>query len=122
MLLDAPIKLKVTTNTTGKFDDEKYIVESVELVDDENHGLVTFDYNENKIVVTAKNEYFDLALRKSITSVAYPDTNEGEITEEETKDRIPEVITDGINEGPNGEDPTETTSVYNHKKIPVSAF
>ena len=44
---------------------------------------------------------------KSITSVAYPDTNEGEITEEETKDRIPEVITDGINEGPNGEDPTE---------------
>ena len=122
MLLDAPIKLKVTTNTTGKFDDEKYIVESVELVDDENHGLVTFDYNENKIVVTAKNEYFDLALRKSITSVAYPDTNEGEITEEETKDRIPEVITDGINEGPNGEDPTETTAVYNHKKNPVRAY
>ena len=122
MLLDAPIKLKVTTNTTGKFDDEKYIVESVELVDDENHGLVTFDYNENKIVVTAKNEYFDLALRKSITSVAYPDTNEGEITEEETKDRIPEVITDGINEVPNGEDPTETTAVYNHKKNPVRAY
>ena len=122
MLLDAPIKLKVTTNTTGKFDDEKYIVESVELVDDENHGLVTFDYNENKIVVTAKNEYFDLALRKSITSVAYPDTNEGEITEEETKDRIPEVITDGINEGPNGEDPTETTAVYNHKKNPVRVY
>ncbi len=122
MLLDAPIKLKVTTNTTGKFDDEKYIVESVELVDDENHGLVTFDYNENKIVVTAKNEYFDLALRKSITSVAYPDTNEGEITEEETKDRIPEVITDGINEGPNGEDPTDTTAVYNHKKNPVRVY
>ena len=122
MLLDAPIKLKVVTNTIGEYDDEEYIVESVELVDDNNHGLVTFDYDENKIEVTAKDEYFDLALRKSITSVAYPDSDEGEITEDETKDRIPDVITDGLNEGPNGEDPLDTTAVYNHNKTPVRVY
>lgn len=122
MLLDAPIKLKVVTNTIGEYDDEKYIVESVELVDDNNHGLVTFDYNENKIEVTAKDEYFDLALRKSITSVAYPNSDEGEITEDETKDRIPDVITDGLNEGPNGEEPLDTTAVYNHNKTPVRVY
>lgn len=85
MLLDAPIKLQVTTNTSGEGDDEKFIVESVELIDDENHGLVTIDYDEDEIEITAKNEYFDLALRKSITSVAYPDSDDAKSQKKKQK-------------------------------------
>ena len=116
MLLDAPIKLQVTTNTLGEGDDEKFIVESVELIDDENHGLVTIDYDEDEIEITAKNEYFDLALRKSITSVAYPYSDDAKITEEETKDRIPNVITEGLVNG------TSTTAIYQHNKQPVRVY
>ena len=116
MLLDAPIILEVTTNTSGKDDNEKYIVESVVLMNDSNHGLVTYDYDEDEINITAKNEYFDLALRKSITSIAYPDSDDAKITEEETKDRIPNVVTDGlVNE-------TSTTAVYMHNKKPVRVY
>ena len=116
MLLDSPIKLKVTTNTTGEYDNEKYVVQLVELVDDGNHGLVTLNYDENKIEVTAKNEYFDLALRKSITSVSYPDSDESEITEDETKDRVPNVVTDDLNAN------KSTTATYNHNKTPIGVY
>ena len=116
MLLDKPIKLKITTNTTGENDDEKYIVESVELIEDGNHGLVTMNYDENKIEITAKNEYFDLSLRKSITSVEYPDKEDSKITEDETKNRVPNVVTDDLLAD------RSTTAIYNHDKNPVRVY
>lgn len=116
MLLDKPIKLKITTNTTGEDDDEKYIVESVELIEDGNHGLVTMNYDENKIEITAKNEYFDLSLRKSITSVEYSDKEDSKITEDETKNRVPNVVTDDLLAD------RSTTAIYNHDKNPVRAY
>ena len=116
MLLDKPIKLKITTNTTGENDDEKYIVESVELIEDGNRGLVTMNYDENKIEITAKNEYFDLSLRKSITSVEYPDKEDSKITEDETKNRVPNVVTDDLLAD------RSTTAIYNHDKNPVRVY
>ena len=116
MLLDKPIKLKITTNTTGEDDDEKYIVESVELIEDGNHGLVTMNYDENKIEITAKNEYFDLSLRKSITSVEYSDKEDSKITEDETKNRVPNVVTDDLLAD------RSTTAIYNHDKNPVRVY
>ena len=119
MLLDVPIKLRVTTNRNGveNYDDEKFIIESVELIDDENHGLISLEYDEDEIKVKAKNEYFDLALRKSITSVSYEDgTEDGIITEEETADRIPDVETGDLMAE------YDTTAIYNHNKTPVRVY
>ena len=115
MLLDEPIKIKVTTGRAGEYDDEKFIVESVELLGT-NHDLVSMDYDDKSISVIAKNEYFDLALRKSITSVAYPDKEEAKITEEETEDRIPEVVADDLLAN------NTTTANYNHVKNHVRGY
>lgn len=117
MLLDAPIKIKVTTGRSGSYDDEKFIVESIELIDDNNHGLVTADNGDESIHITAKNEYFDLALRKSITSVAYSDREEAKITEEETKDRVPIVESKNLIENDK-----VTTADYNHVKNHVRGY
>ena len=119
MLLDVPIKLKVTTKRNGveNYDDEKFIIESVELIDDENHGLISLEYDEEEIKVTAKNEYFDLALRKSIASVSYEDgTEDGIITEEENADRIPYIETGDLMAE------YDTTAIYNHNKTPVRVY
>ena len=116
MLLDKPIKIKITTARSGFYDDEEYIVESVELLDGDNYGLVTVDSADHEINVIAKNEYFDLALRKSITSISYADSDDSKITEDETKDRVPEVITTDLLANKN------TTANYNHVKNHVSAF
>ncbi|MBO5348734.1 MAG: Cna B-type domain-containing protein, partial [Clostridia bacterium] len=117
MLLDEPIKLKVTTTTDGEYDDEKFILEDVTLVSGKNYELVTLSSDENTISLKIKNEYFDLALRKSITSVAYPDSEDAKITEDETKDRNPKEITKDLDAGNN-----DTTAIYNHEKNPVRVY
>ena len=116
MLLDKPIKLKVTTTTSGTGDDEKFIIETVELIDGENYGLVSLDYDDEYIKVTAKNEYFDLALRKSITSVEYADKDEAKITEDETENRVPIVDADDLLA-----DEAQTAN-YNHVKNHVRGY
>ena len=116
MLLDNPIKIKVTTARSGQYDDEKYIVESVELTEGDNYGLVTVDGADNEIDVIAKNEYFDLALRKSITTVSYSDSEDSKITQDETKDRVPDVKTGDLLAN------KTTTATYNHVKNCVRAY
>ena len=116
MLLDNPIKIKVTTARSGQYDDEKYIVESVELTEGDNYGLVTVDGADNEIDVIAKNEYFDLALRKSITTVSYSDSDDSKITQDETKDRVPDVKTGDLLAN------KTTTATYNHVKNCVRAY
>ena len=116
MLLDNPIKIKVTTARSGQYDDEKYIVESVELTEGDNYGLVTVDSADNEIDVIAKNEYFDLALRKSITTVSYSDSEDSKITQDETKDRVPDVKTGDLLAN------KTTTATYNHVKNCVRAY
>ena len=116
MLLDEPIQIKVTTARNGQYDDEEFIVESAEIISGDNHGLVSIDNKNHEINVTAKNEYFDLALRKSITTVAYSDKDESKITEDETKDRVPEVVSDELLAN------TATTAKYNHVKNHVRAY
>ena len=116
MLLDKPIKIEVTTARSGSYDDEKFIVDSIKLIDDQNHGLVSVDNEDEKITITAQNEYFDLALRKSITSVQYANSDDAKITEDETKDRVPEVITTDLL------DNIDTTADYNHVKNHVRAY
>ena len=116
MLLDNPIKIKVTTARSGQYDDEKYIVESVELTEGDNYGLVTVDGADNEIDVIAKNEYFDLALRKSITTVSYSDSEDSKITQDETKDRVPDVKTGDLLAN------KSTTATYNHVKNCVRAY
>ncbi|MBP3501902.1 MAG: SpaH/EbpB family LPXTG-anchored major pilin [Clostridia bacterium] len=117
MLLDKPIKIEVTTTRYGEFDEEEFILESVKLIDGDNYGLVTVRNDDKNIIVTAKNEYFDLALRKSIDSVSYADKDDSKITQDETKDRVPEVITTDIIENEE-----VTTAKYNHIKNHVRAY
>ena len=119
MLLDAPIKVRVTTGINELYTDEKLIVESVELMDDNNHGLISVSNEEKSINIVAKNEYFDLALRKSITSVAYSDSDDGKITEEETANRIPVVEED---DELFSAKPTVTTAHYGHVKNHVRVY
>ena len=117
MLLDNPIKVRVRTTRSGVADDEIYILETADLVDDQNHGLIKVSNDDELIKIEAKNEYFDLALRKSITSVAYSDSDDAKITEDETKDRVPDVITEKLvkNDG-------TTTADYNHVKNHVRSY
>ena len=119
MLLDDPIIIEVTTTTDGRFDDERFVLESYKIVSGENYGLVTIneDKSDNtKIFMEVKNEYFDLSLRKSIASVAYPDKEDSKITEDETKNRAPEVVTNDLLSD------KSTTAIYNHDKNPVRAY
>ena len=119
MLLDDPIIIEVTTTTDGRFDDERFVLESYKIVSGENYGLVTInkDKSDNtKIFMEVKNEYFDLSLRKSITSVEYPDKEDSKITEDETKNRAPEVVTNDLLSD------KSTTAIYNHDKNPVRAY
>ena len=117
MLLDEPIVMEVNTVIDGEYDDARFIVNSISMVSGENHGLVYYNCEDNLVEITAENEYFDLALRKSITSVAYSDSDTAKITEEETKDRIPMVdsdddVFDGLNE----------TAAYKHVKNHVRGY
>ena len=117
MLLDEAIKIKVTTGINESYTDEKFVVESVELIDNNNHNLVSISNEDKSINIVAKNEYFDLALRKSITSVEYSDSNEAKITQDQTKDRIPFVDKD--DELFNG---NNTTAHYGHVKNHVGVY
>ena len=119
MLLDDPIVIEVTTAIDGKDDDAKYVVKSVNLLSGENHGLVTQTHTSNEINIVAKDEYFDLALRKSIMSVAYSDRDDAKITEEETENRQPKVYEDDelFNLNPN-----VTTANYRHVKNHVRVY
>ena len=119
MLLDEPIVLEVTTAVDGEYDDAEYIVKSVNLVSGDNYGLVTKTFGKNEINVVAKNEYFDLALRKSIVSVAYSDSDEAKITEDETKDRVPVIYEDDEIYNLN---PGVTTANYRHVKNHVRVY
>ena len=119
MLLDEPIVLEVTTAIDGEYDDAEYVVRSVNLVSGENYGLVTKTFGKNEINVVAKNEYFDLALRKSIVSVAYSDSDEAKITEAETEDRIPVIREDDEIYDLN---PSVTTANYRHVKNHVRVY
>ena len=117
MLLDEPIVLDITTGISGENDDAKYVLESVELISGRNHSLVDMKNDSESITVNAENEYFDLSLRKSITSISYEDgSKDGQITEDDTENRIPDVITDKLlaNE--------DTTAIYNHNKQPIRAY
>lgn len=117
MLLDQPIEIEITTGISGTNDDAEYILESVKLKSGNNYGLVTLNNDSKSITVNAKNEYFDLSLRKSITSVEYDDgSDDGKITEDETKDRIPDVITTDLLAN------KDTTADYNHVKNHVRAY
>ena len=119
MLLDEPIKVKVTTGRIGQYDGEKYIVRDMEFISGGNHDLVTANFADDYVVINAKNEYFDLALRKSIDSVEYPDgSDDGKITTEDTEDRIPELDTDKLFDV---NDPA-TTADYNHVKNHLRAY
>ena len=82
----------------------------------DNYGLVTVDGADNEIDVIAKNEYFDLALRKSITTVSYSDSEDSKITQDETKDRVPDVKTGDLLAN------KTTTATYNHVKNCVRAY
>ena len=119
MLLDDPIVLEVTTAIDGEYDDAEYVVKSVNLVSGDNHGLVTKTFGKNEINVVAKDEYFDLALRKSIVSVAYSDSEDSKITEEETEDRIPVIYEDDEIYDLN---PSVTTANYRHVKNHVRVY
>lgn len=120
MLLDDPIEIEVTTAINGEYDDAEYVVKSVNLLSGENHGLVARPtYNSNEINIVAKNEYFDLALRKSITSVAYSDIDDAKITEAETEDRVPVVHED---DELFDLDPSVTTANYRHVKNHVRGY
>ena len=117
MLLDEPIRLEVTTGIEGEYDDAKYVIKKMKLLENNNHNLISVDYNGESIHVIVANEYFDLALRKSITSVEYDDgTDDGKITEEMTENRIPDVVTDGLVQG------LDTTASYNHVKNHVGVY
>ena len=119
MLLDEPIVLEVTTAVNGEYDDAEYVIKSVNLVSGDNYGLVTKTFGKNEINVVAKDEYFDLALRKSIVSVAYSDSDEAKITEDETKDRVPVIYEDDEIYNLN---PGVTTANYRHVKNHVRVY
>lgn len=119
MLLDEPIVLEVTTAVDGEYDDAEYVIKSVNLVSGDNYGLVTKTFGKNEINVVAKDEYFDLALRKSIVSVAYSDSDEAKITEDETKDRVPVIYEDDEIYNLN---PGVTTANYRHVKNHVRVY
>ena len=114
------IELSVSTKVEGTDDDARFVLDNVSLVGDYG-DKVTLDTENNTIYIRVKDEYFDLALRKSIELVQYTDgTEDGKITADDTADRVPEP--DSTNIDKVVDEKLITTADYKHVKNHVRSF
>lgn len=114
------IELSVSTKVEGTDDDARFVLDNVSLVGDYG-DKVTLDTENNTIYIRVKDEYFDLALRKSIELVQYTDgSDDGKITADDTADRVPDPDSANIDKVVDGK--LITTADYKHVKNHVRSF
>lgn len=114
------IEVSILTRIQGENDDATFVVDNASLVGDYGNK-VTIDHETNTIHIVIRDDYFDLALRKSIESVQYADgSEEGKITSTDTADRVPVPDSSNIDKVVDGK--LITTADYKHVKNHVRSF
>lgn len=115
MKLEEPVEIKVSTKVEGEGINTKYVLDSAEIVSGSQNELASIQSSKESLIVSLKNEQFDLALRKFATKVI---TNEGKDNErvQDLSNRVPTSNTEYLQDG------TQYTAIYNHTKQPVSVY
>ncbi len=113
--LEEPVEIKVSTKVEGEGINTKYVLDSAEIVSGSQNELASIQSSKESLIVSLKNEQFDLALRKFATKVI---TNEGKDNErvQDLSNRVPTSNTEYLQDG------TQYTAIYNHTKQPVSVY
>ena len=102
-----PIEIMITPEIKGEYDDAEYVIKEVSMVNGGNDGLVLFSVHDKEIGFEIKNQQFDLALRKYISSINGKDVSRWTAPEVDVTNLV---------------DKTATTAEYYNGKLPLSVL